>query len=253
MLTPQEVTGFTFEKALLGGYDTASVDKFMNQLTQDYTALYRDNSVLKNKMKVLVDKVEEYRTTEDSMHMALLQAEKTAAEIIESAEARRDSIEAETRQQRADLMALIQEEAESRRSQIREELAAEEAALLNAKKAVNAYLDKLKTAMSEYSGALEHIYDFVEPLPPEPEAPPHPAEEAAAPAPAEEAEAAQATGVTQDTVENIAEIIKRAISSADETEKPADDEPTAEFVKTKLPRIDYDNLQFGSNYNPSSK
>ena len=87
MLTPQEVSSSEFEKAVFGGYDTASVDKFLTQVTQDYSALYRENGILKNKMKVLVDKVEEYRSTEDAMRMALLQAERTAKEMLTAAEA----------------------------------------------------------------------------------------------------------------------------------------------------------------------
>ena len=99
MLTPQEVTNSVFEKALLGGYDTASVDKFMAQLTQDYSALYRENGILKAKMKVLVDKVEDYRSTEDSMRMALLQAEKTAKEIRNEADKQVEITVAEARAQ----------------------------------------------------------------------------------------------------------------------------------------------------------
>ena len=116
MLTPQEVTNSVFEKALLGGYDTASVDKFMAQLTQDYSALYRENGILKAKMKVLVDKVEDYRSTEDSMRMALLQAEKTAKEIVEAAETERDAIETEVAQKKDELMRQAEAEVEERRS-----------------------------------------------------------------------------------------------------------------------------------------
>ena len=133
MLTPQEVSSSEFEKAVFGGYDTASVDKFLTQVTQDYSALYRENGILKNKMKVLVDKVEEYRSTEDAMRMALLQAERTAKEMLTAAEAERDSIEAEVAQKKGELMRQAEEEAESRRAEIRESLASEEAALERAK------------------------------------------------------------------------------------------------------------------------
>ena len=129
MLTPQEVTGHVFEKALFGGYEIASVDKFLDQLTEDYTALYKESGILKTKMKVLVDKVEEYRSTEDAMRMALLQAEKTAKGIIADAEKRRDTIDEEIRQLRAQLVEQAEADAEARRAQLREELASEEAAL----------------------------------------------------------------------------------------------------------------------------
>ncbi len=249
MLTPQEVTGFEFERAVFGGYDTASVDKFMEQLTQDYSTLYRENVILKNKMKVLVDKVEEYRSTEDAMRMALLQAERTAKEMVADAESKRDSLAEETDSARAELMAKVEEETEARRAQLRSELAAEEGALLNAKKATAAYLEKLGSAMTAYRDALTHIYDFAEPLPAEE----NPAEKDAPPD-AQEEERPEG-GVSQDTVENIAEIINRSFSSAEAKEKAAEAADNVDHTIPKLPKINYDKLgeEFGPNYDPGKK
>ena len=67
MLTPQEVSEHAFAKASFGGYNMAMVDEFLDVLTADYTTLYKENATLKAKMKVLVDKVEEYRSTEEAM------------------------------------------------------------------------------------------------------------------------------------------------------------------------------------------
>ena len=72
MLTPQEVSTHAFAKASFGGYNMSMVDEFLDELTDDYTALYKENAALKAKMKVLVEKVEEYRATEDSMRATLL-------------------------------------------------------------------------------------------------------------------------------------------------------------------------------------
>ncbi len=251
MLTPQEVTNSVFEKALLGGYDTASVDKFMAQLTQDYSALYRENGILKAKMKVLVDKVEDYRSTEDSMRMALLQAEKTAKEIVEAAETERDAIETEVAQKKDELMRQAEAEVEERRSEISQSLAAEEAALDRAKRATAQYLDKLKAAMAEYADVVSRVYDFVEPMPPQPE-PAAPAEPTPEEVPPTQEEPPK-EGVSQDTVENIAEIINKAFSSLEEKEKSAEEEPYREFTSSTIPKIDYDNLQFGENYDPKTK
>ena len=250
MLTPQEVTGFEFERAVFGGYDTASVDKLMEQLTQDYSTLYRDNVILKNKMKVLVDKVEEYRSTEDAMRMALLQAERTAKEMITEAEQRRDALDAETERLRAEIVSRAEEEADKRRTQIQSDLAAEEAALLNAKKATAEYLEKLGASMLAYRDALTHIYDFVEPLPKEEK----PKEEEAVP-PAPEAEEHPASVVSQDTVENIVAMINKAFSSTEAQEKAAEESENVDQTIPKLPRIDYDKLgqEFGPNYDPGKK
>ena len=82
MLTPQEGSEHAFAKASFGGYNMAMVDEFLDVLTADYTTLYKENATLKAKMKVLVDKVEEYRSTEEAMRKALLTAQKMADELV---------------------------------------------------------------------------------------------------------------------------------------------------------------------------
>jgi cell division initiation protein len=86
MLTPQEVSTHSFAKASFGGYNMAMVDEFLDELTDDYTALYKENAALKAKLKVLVEKVEEYRATEDSMRATLLTAQRMADSIVKEAE-----------------------------------------------------------------------------------------------------------------------------------------------------------------------
>jgi len=92
MLTPQEVSTHAFTKAVMGGYNMAMVDEFLDELTEDYTSLYKENAALKAKMKVLVEKVEEYRATEDSMRATLLTAQRMADSIVHEAEDRRDQL-----------------------------------------------------------------------------------------------------------------------------------------------------------------
>lgn len=86
MLTPQQIQEITFEKALFGGYDMGSVDDFLEPLTEDYINLYKENSVLKSKMRILVEKLEEYRRQESSMQSALLAAQKTCDDMVAETE-----------------------------------------------------------------------------------------------------------------------------------------------------------------------
>ena len=65
MLTPQEAESHVFPKASFGGYNMLQVDAFLDSLIEDYRTLYQENASLKSKMKVLVEKVEEYRATDD--------------------------------------------------------------------------------------------------------------------------------------------------------------------------------------------
>lgn len=92
MLTPQEISSRAFPKAVVCGYNMSSVDEFLDELTDDYTALYKENAALKAKMKVLVEKVEDYRATEDSMRATLLTAQKMADNIVKDAETKREQL-----------------------------------------------------------------------------------------------------------------------------------------------------------------
>ena len=88
MFTPQQLEQITFKTAVFGGYDMQTVDDFLEPLTEDYITLYKENAVLKSKMKVLVDKIEEYRASEDAMRMTLMSSQKLSSQIESEARAR---------------------------------------------------------------------------------------------------------------------------------------------------------------------
>jgi len=92
MLTPQEISEKGFVKAVFGGYDMQGVDDFLEAVSTDYNALYKENAILKGKLKVLVEKVEEYRSTEDAMRMALLTAQRMGEEITVEANRTKDEM-----------------------------------------------------------------------------------------------------------------------------------------------------------------
>lgn len=143
MLTPQEVAEHAFSKASFGGYNMAMVDEFLDLVTADYTSLYKENATLKAKMKVLADKVEEYRSTEEAMRRAMLSAQKTADEMVETAEA-----------QAADIVDAAQREAQDKIAAIRQEVASEELRLTAAQNATAAYIAKLKDL---YQNEMEYL------------------------------------------------------------------------------------------------
>ena len=143
MLTPQEVSERAFQKASFGGYNMAQVDEFLDILTGDYSALYNENAVLKNKMKVLVDKVEEYRSTEEAMRKTLLTAQQMADQMVVDAEAEKATIVSEA-----------QKAAEGQLASIRREVESEELRLTAAQNATAAYISKLKEL---YEREIEYI------------------------------------------------------------------------------------------------
>ena len=95
MMTPQEVANCTFAKSVMGGYNMASVDDFLDKLTEDYAALYKENTALKAKLKMTVDKMAEYRESEDAIRSTLLAAQKMSTSMLTEAEDK--ELEAERR------------------------------------------------------------------------------------------------------------------------------------------------------------
>ena len=89
MFTPQQIEQVSFEKATFGGYKMEDVDAFLEPLTDDCITLYKENALLKSKMKVLVGKLEEYRNNEASMKDAIVNAQKTCDLMVKEAEAKR--------------------------------------------------------------------------------------------------------------------------------------------------------------------
>ena len=88
MFTPQQIEQISFSRATFGGYDMQAVDEFLEPLTEDYITLYKENALLKSKMKVLVGKLEEYRNNEASMKDAIVNAQRTCDMMVKEAEAK---------------------------------------------------------------------------------------------------------------------------------------------------------------------
>ena len=143
MLTPQEVSERAFQKASFGGYNMSQVDEFLDILTGDYSALYSENAVLKSKMKVLVDKVEEYRSTEEAMRKALMTAQRMADDLVQEAE-----------QKKADILKEVEGAAQRRKEELSREVEAEEYRLQQAQQATASFVEKVRALHARQGGIL---------------------------------------------------------------------------------------------------
>ena len=126
MMTPQDVSSATFAKAVMGGYNMAAVDEFLDKLTEDYTSVYKENTTLKAKMKVLVERLEEYRQMEDSLRGTLLAAQKMADQMVKEAESKRDAILADGERLKKSLTSEAEQAANARKEELRQEIAVQE-------------------------------------------------------------------------------------------------------------------------------
>ena len=152
MMTPQEVASHACAKATFGGYNMAMVDEFLDALTEDYTALYNDNAILKSKLKVLSDNIEEYRATDNAMRKTLLAAQQLAETMVSEAEQKKNS-----------LVHDAEAAAANRIEELRAEIAAEEFRLKAAQEATAAYVKKLKEMHDSEIALLNGLSQLVPP------------------------------------------------------------------------------------------
>lgn len=194
MLTPQEAESRAFQKSSFNGYNMQQVDAFLDTLIEDYRTLYQENAALKGKMKVLVEKIEEYRATEDAMRMTLHSAQKMASAIVREAEDKKraavDETVAEIRRRSEETRAEMAKEEQAVQDRIddaRRALANEEARLVAARTHTAAYvahLRELYTHEIEFIGTLSDLESDAEPAPaPAPQPDPVSEEPAAEPVP----------------------------------------------------------------------
>lgn len=240
MLTPQEVSGRAFSKAAFGGYNMAMVDEFLDELTDDYTSLYKENAALKAKLKVLVDKVEEYRATEDSMRAALLTAQRMANTMVEEAEEKKKT-----------MLAGAEDEARAKIGALQSDVELEQRRLNAAKAATAEFLQKTRELAQAQLALIERAPDLT------------PEEIAGADEPTQKVETdvnaieenilasfradkEQAAPAAEAAAESAA---APAAESAPQAEKKEPLEPDdSPFVETASHAIRLDDLQFGRNY-----
>lgn len=238
MLTPQEVAEHAFAKSAFGGYNMTMVDEFLDELTDDYTALYKENAALKAKMKVLVDKVEEYRATEDSMRSALLAAQKMASSMVSEAEEKKET-----------LLADAEMEARAKIGALHDEIVFEQKRLNAIKAATKTFVDQTRTVCEAQLKQLETLPDLT---------------------PEEIEQTAQEVKAARDAAADIAALGEKIVASYErenESEKApseptmlfptakaaakAEDTPAAEekpFTDTATRPLKLADLKFGRNY-----
>ena len=226
MLTPQQVEERVFPKAKKGGYDMQDVDTFLDELTADYTELYKENAVLKRKMKVLADKITEYQETEGAMRATLLAAQKMANDIVEEAKAKRDQILAEAENMAREKIGTLSEQ-----------VAQEEARLKAAKASV-------ATMVTSIQDLLTHEQEFLASLPE--------LEMEVAPAQPVAPSADVADAVAAEIGDSISRIMDEP-APAEPKEEPVVEEPKADEVVDEVDaaptrRMDLSELRFGRNY-----
>ena len=250
MLNPQELRDRTFEKAVFGGYDMGAVDDFLSEVSEDYSTLYKEVSVLKAKMKILVDKIEEYRGSESAVNKTLLTAQRVSAEIEDEAREKSEEMLADAEAKAAEILRSVQAE-----------LSLEEERLIQAKRSSAEFIEKMRIVCTKQLGFLDALGEMK--LAPEiPEVPEEEPYEENEYAEFEEFEDSVEDG-EWDTVRSIEDSVAK-LSDEPEPDAPDTDmdyitdddyddaEPTRLFNLDEdtgsRPKFNFENLRFGENY-----
>ena len=219
MFTPQQIDQISFGKATFGGYNMDDVDEFLEPLCEDYVTLYKENALLKSKMRVLVGKLEEYRKNEAAMKDAVVNAQKTCDKMVMEAEAKC-----------AQMLSDASSTAKANIQGAGELVAAEEERVEEARKLAASKIDEIQEQMRSCIQALDRIK-----LANQPKAEPAPAE----------VTATDADAVADEISKNLENLVGTAEEPAPKAEPkhPTNDTTTSKFA----------NLQFGRNYDVNHK
>ena len=91
MLTPSDIREKTYKSGL--GYDKKEVELFIQEVSEDYEQLLKENESLNKKVKDLNDSISYYKSIEKTLQKALVIAEKTAQDIKDNAHKEAEAIE----------------------------------------------------------------------------------------------------------------------------------------------------------------
>ena len=209
-MTVQEIQEIGFEKAVFGGYDMKSVDTFLERVAEEFAAMQKENASLKAKMKVLVDKIEEYRGVEDGMRRTLMSAQSIAQDTIDKA-----------KKEAEDIVAAAKTETESKVQDTRSEIELEARKLEAARKSTVEFVARVSAAYQAQAKALVELAK---------------AEKLVQPA------------LTQEKTKVDDKTTKIAKPAADEKNAAADkaDAPAEDSTR----KFDFGELKFGADYDP---
>ncbi|MBQ6160779.1 MAG: DivIVA domain-containing protein [Oscillospiraceae bacterium] len=249
MLTPQDLQEVSFEKAKIGGYVMKSVDEFLEPLMDDYVTLYKENAVLKSKMRLLVERLESYRANEANMKAAAEEAKKNSEAMLEEARRRGEEIVAQAAKDAKSVSQDIDSavSAENERLRRAKELTAEfvtavEAQLARQHQALET-LKSLDLPMDRAAAkAARKAYDY----------------EAEKDAPVPVSRPLEANPAPIDKAQDIAAQIEENVSRiTGDTPRPKPEPKADPKAATKvMPALDerttakFANLKFGKNYQP---
>ena len=139
MLTVNDIKNAKFRKTNLGGYKAEDVDNFLDEVQDSYEKLQKENLNLTQKIKILADRVSQYRKDEDSVKTALVSAQKLANAAVTDAKKEADAI-----------LRSAKAEADSILKNANNDILTQKETLANLKKAVKEFRSEILSRYKEH-------------------------------------------------------------------------------------------------------
>lgn len=139
MVTVSDIKNVKFRKTNIGGYRAEDVDNFLDEVQDSYEKLQKENLNLTHKIKILADRVSQYRKDEDSVKTALVSAQKLASAALSEAQKEADII-----------LETAQKEASEILKNANNEIANQKETLIGLKKAVKDFRSNILSLYKEH-------------------------------------------------------------------------------------------------------
>lgn len=97
-ITPMDIHNKEFSRTFRG-YNEDEVDQFLDEIVEEFERLYKENLELKDRIGVLVDQINQFKTMEATLKETLVTAQKAANDVTASAQKKSDLILKEAEQQ----------------------------------------------------------------------------------------------------------------------------------------------------------
>lgn len=120
MLTPLDIENKRFSRKKVNGYNVYEVDDFLDEVTNDYEKIYKENTSLKDKVDELNNSLVQYKTIENTLQNTLLMAQTTAEDVKNIAKQQADQIIADAQVNAKKQVELLENEIKEKKKELEE-------------------------------------------------------------------------------------------------------------------------------------
>lgn len=109
MFSADEIRQITFEK-VVRGYRPEDVESFMEKIADEFESLLAEKKETENQLYILAEKIEQYKTEEESIKATLINAQKLGESIIAESRQKAEAILKDANIRKNDILASAHEE-----------------------------------------------------------------------------------------------------------------------------------------------